>query len=427
MNNNFTMIEDNEKIPFTAGYHILSSVDIPQWIVKFRRAGMESYTKNFASFCFNSRIKDFIKDDDFELKPVDVFPSLDSLLKYRLLDIEAYTLVLINGKYSPDLSYEDELPFSVFSDSIDFSLRDDSEFLNQKLVLDDNSFIALNSAYLSDGIVLEIADGEKLSKPIHIISIITTQNEKIFFNPRVFVKVGDNVNVDIIESNLSFDCEKYFENRVSQFVIGKNSVVNDYKITDVSFDSLFVENNIFNLDDNAEFNQVSFNSRFGNYFIKNISYIEKNASFKSFSSFEAKKNSMLDCDCILNHIGDMGESDVRLFSVALDESDVSFKTEVNTKSCLNGVKTSQESRVLLMSDKAKARIKPFQKIASEKVKAFHGAVISGITSAELFFLQTRGISEDNAKLLLMKACLANVLQNIKDVKIYDEFFKLIWL
>ena len=86
MNNNFTMIEDNEKIPFTAGYHILSSVDIPQWIVKFRRAGMESYTKNFASFGFNSRIKDFIKDDDFELKPVDVFPSLDSLLKYRLLD-----------------------------------------------------------------------------------------------------------------------------------------------------------------------------------------------------------------------------------------------------------------------------------------------------------------------------------------------------
>ena len=92
-----------------------------------------------------------------------------------------------------------------------------------------------------------------------------------------------------------------------------------------------------------------------------------------------------------------------------------------------GVNTSQVSRILLADSTAVGRIKPFQTIEAEKVRAFHGAVVSGVSEEDLFFLQSRGIDEVDAKQLIYRSCLANILQNVKDEKFYDEFLRLLWL
>ena len=422
--NNFSMVENNENIPFTRGYSLLSSNTNAEWLLKFRRQGFESYLKKYNSV--DENIRNFISHGVFELPKFDVLPSLDMLLKYPMLDIEAYTIILINGKYCPEFSTEEELPFSVFSDGVSYSLSDDEKFLEDKLKCDDNVFVSLNSAYLSNGVVIDIESGAKISKPIHIISVVCEDRENIFVNPRVFINIGSGVSVDIIESNFSFD-EKYFENKVCQFNVGKNSNVNHYKYFSVSENSCVVGNNYFNIDDNAKFNQIVFAKKCG--LLKNFYQfdVEENSILKSVASVDANLKQQPDITAFIKHNKDNAFSDVSLFATVNDEANVNFTTSVQCANGIIGVETNQISRIILNSSKARGQIKPQQNIFSEKVKAYHGAVISGINKKDLFFLESRGIDENNAKILILKSCLANILQNIHNEEIYNAFYNLIWL
>ncbi len=424
MKSNFSMIEEKERIPFAQGYSLTAKPNMPEWFLKFRRAGFETYLKEYGSI--DSTVRNFISGGNFESIAVELCPSLDMLLKYKMLDIEAYTIVLLNGRYCPELSYEDDLPFSVFSDGLGLSLSDDENFLNGKLKCDNNPLVALNSAYLSNGVVIEVEDGTKLLKPIHVISIVCCDDEKLFLNPRVFVNVGADASVDIIESNLSFE-EKYFENKVVQFSVGKNSVVNHYSYYNVSKDSLMTENDFFEFADYSVFNQISFVKNSG---ILNKVYdfsVNEGGKLNSSVSVDSSDKNIVDVSAVIRHLKSQGESDVSLFAVAEDEADIRFKTSVECAKNIFDVNTNQISRILLNSVNARGRIKPLQNIASEKVKAYHGAVVSGVNPKDLFFLQSRGLDEKSAKTLVLKSCLANILQNIHNEKIYDAFYNLIWL
>ena len=424
MKNNFSSVENKDNIPFSKGYNLVASLSVPEWFLKFKRFGFESYLRKYNSI--NPDIKKVISENNFEVPKILSLPSLEMLLKYQMIDVEAYTVILVNGRYCSELSIEEELPFSVFSDGISFSLNDDSEFLNGKLKCDDNALVSLNSAYLSNGVIIDIADGEKLLKPIHIISIVISDDENIFINPRVFVRVGKNVSVDIIESNLSFD-EKYFENRVCQFVIGSKSVVNDYRYFNVSKNSLLVENNFFDIADDSVLNQVVFSKQSG---VFNAYYeydISQNADVESVMSVVGKNDGKTDIVAKLKHNKDDGKSNVSLFATLDDRAKAFFETSVECVKDIKDVNTKQLSKIILNSVNASGRIKPLQNIASEKVKAFHGAVVSGVSKDDLFFLESRGIKENVARALILKACLANILPNIHNEKIYDAFYNLILL
>ena len=421
--NNLFLLSKNDEIPFVEKYSLVASGDLPQWFLKFRRQGIESYIKNYS--LINPDVVKFFCENDFSVLKFDDFPTFDMMLKYPMLDIDAYTIVLVNGKYCEELSSEDEFPFSVFSDGIVGVVNDYPELLEKRLKCDDNALVALNSAYFSNGIVIDIADGEKLLKPIHIVSIVSC-DEKNFINPRVIVNVGNNVSVDIIESNFSVD-EKYFENRVCQFFIGKNSVVNDYKYYSVSGNSLMVENNFFDVKDGAKLNQIVFSKNAGafyNYFNFNMG-IATNLDF--VSSVYGKKKENFNVDVSIKHFEDNSKSKASLFGVADENSKIYFTTSVECSKNVNNIDTKQISKIILNSDNALGRIKPLQNIYSEGVKAYHGAVVSGIKVSDLFFLESRGMKKNEAELLILKSYLANILQNIHNEKIYDTFYNLIWL
>ncbi len=424
MKSNFSMIENDGHIPFAKEYSLLASSSFPEWFLKFKRQGFESYLKNYETI--NPFILNFISGDDFKHPLCDVAPSFDIMLKYPMLDVEAYTIVIVNGRYSSELSSEEELPFSIFSDGILCSLNDDADFLDDKLRCDDNALVALNSAYLSNGIVVDVADNTKLEKPIHIISIVCSDTQKLFVNPRIVVKVGKNSFVDIIESNFSLD-EKYFENKVCQFDIGENSFVNHYRYYNVSQNSCMAENNFFNISDYAKFNQAVFIKQMGIFRSFYQFDAEKETKFDSILSVDAKNKENSDISFLIKHNKDDAVSNVSLFATVNDEADVNFMTSVQCANGTSGVDTAQISRILLNSPNAKGRIKPLQDIWSEKVKAYHGAVISGVDKKDLFFLESRGIDTESAKILVLKSCLANILQNIHNEKISDAFYNLIWL
>lgn len=74
----------------------------------------------------------------------------------------------------------------------------------------------------------------------------------------------------------------------------------------------------------------------------------------------------------------------------------------------------QENHNILLSDEAKVDTKPQLEIYADDVKCSHGATIGRLNEEEQFYMRSRGISLEDAKVLQMISFIAPVLESIQD-------------
>jgi Fe-S cluster assembly protein SufD len=74
----------------------------------------------------------------------------------------------------------------------------------------------------------------------------------------------------------------------------------------------------------------------------------------------------------------------------------------------------QENHNILISDEAKVDTKPQLEIYADDVKCSHGATIGRLNEEEQFYMRSRGISLEDAKVLQMISFIAPVLEKIPD-------------
>lgn len=80
----------------------------------------------------------------------------------------------------------------------------------------------------------------------------------------------------------------------------------------------------------------------------------------------------------------------------------------------------QENHNLLLSDVAKVNTKPQLEIYADDVKCTHGATIGRLNEEEQFYMRSRGITLEEARVLQMVSFASPVLENIKDEKLRAE-------
>lgn len=80
----------------------------------------------------------------------------------------------------------------------------------------------------------------------------------------------------------------------------------------------------------------------------------------------------------------------------------------------------QENHSIILSDAAKVDTKPQLEIYADDVKCSHGATVGRLDEEEQFYMRSRGIPEDEAKVLQMLSFLSPVLDNMDDPDIREE-------
>ena len=100
--------------------------------------------------------------------------------------------------------------------------------------------------------------------------------------------------------------------------------------------------------------------------------------------------------------------------IAGGESRVDFYGKIIVAQDAQRTEAYQENHNLLLSDKAKVDTKPQLEIYADDVKCSHGATIGRLNEEEQFYMRSRGITLEDAKVLQMISFIAPVLENIKD-------------
>ncbi len=127
----------------------------------------------------------------------------EDLVTFTLGLIEAYTVSFVNGQYAPDLSTHLELPEGTYvgiaSDAPDDVQEDLRAHLGKIASLqgrlgstNDERFVALNTAYLSEVAVVRIPAGQTFEQPIHLQYIVSDKTDGTYSTPRVLILLGEN-------------------------------------------------------------------------------------------------------------------------------------------------------------------------------------------------------------------------------------------
>ena len=103
-----------------------------------------------------------------------------------------------------------------------------------------------------------------------------------------------------------------------------------------------------------------------------------------------------------------------LKGIAGGRSRVDFYGKIIVAQDAQRTEAYQENHNILLSDDAKVDTKPQLEIYADDVKCSHGATIGRLNEEEQFYMRSRGISLEDAKVLQMISFIAPVLENIQD-------------
>lgn len=146
----------------------------------------------------------------------------------------------------------------------------------------------------------------------------------------------------------------------------------------------------------------------------NSELVGHNANFTADVGYRLKGEDKLDINLIAEHFGRKSTSQITVNGVLDDTAEKVFKGTIDFKNGAKAAKGSEKESVLLLNEKVRNRTVPLILCAEEDVEGSHGASIGKLDEKHIFYMKSRGISEEKIYELAAKARLMQVISKIGD-------------
>ena len=210
----------------------------PGWLAALRGAGIEVYRAEGMPHAQGRGVEvhqpQQARQDRFRARRAGAPGAELPAGRMAALD-DAYRLVFVNGRFDSDLSEVPAGTAGVTAGCLADRLADPPDWvsgsLGRLLDLDRMPLAALNAADWRDGFVLRLADGARLAKPLHVVSIAGA-DAPLMFSPRNLVVAGRGSAATIVESHVGLGGAPTFSNVVTEIDAGEGAALDHYKLVD---------------------------------------------------------------------------------------------------------------------------------------------------------------------------------------------------
>ncbi len=315
-------------------------------------------------------------------------------------------LVFVNGEYNRGLSSVEGLPNHVIVGNLSEHADNPhvKEYLGTITNYDDDVFAPFNDAAFKNGSFIYVPEETVVEAPIHILNVFTNAEKPFYATPRLLY-IGEMFSKStIIEEHIGLADNEYLNVPVTEFKMFTGSNVHHARIQRDSKKASHVSRPIAMLDKNAEYH--SYTICLGAKLFRNDPRVIQNAEEVDFTVdglVLIDGDQIADTHSIMDHRFAHGNSHQLHKVVVNDNAHSIFNGKIFVAKDAQKIDSFQENRNLLISDNGKVNTKPQLEIFADDVLCSHGATIGQLQDEEVFYLQSRGLTEQKSRELLVYA------------------------
>lgn len=252
-----------------------------------------------------------------------------------------------------------------------------------------------------------------------IEEILWIGEDGLHHNPRLKVVLEEGAEVTLVERHTGDGA--YWKNMSTEFIIGANARLNHIRIQEDSLDSVQTNMVYITMERDSALNSFSLNiggklTRHDIHAVLNGSNIDCSLNGVNL----LKNNQHGDTTILMEHNAPHCRSN-QFYRTILDESARGvFQGKILVQKQAQKTDAHQVSNALLLSGKAEMDTKPELEIYADDVKCSHGATTGSLDEEPLFYMRSRGIDKEHARLLLMQAFINEPVDKIVDKNIYEQ-------
>ncbi len=325
-------------------------------------------------------------------------------------ELDRYRIVIANGTYVAGLSDVDALAaegvsLSSFCDAL--TGEKGAGLLSVPKSGNGDGVIALNTAFVQGGVVVDVKEGVELSKPVELVQVAASSGAQIVRNR---IALGKGAKLRLLETFVG-DTGEGELNTVFDYDVANGASLATTRLIVGKSEAARLFTTIARIGADVELKSLGFIA--GPRFARNQQFLEftgENSDAKIYGVSMAGGDDLADQTLIVDHAVPHCNSR-EFFKTVLDgRAKGVYQGRINVAQHAQKTDGEMMTQALLLSEDAEMANKPELEIFADDVICAHGATSGQIDEDLLFYLRARGIPEAEARTLLVLAFLSEAIE-----------------
>ena len=343
---------------------------------------------------------------------------------------KANMIFFVNGRFQSTLSIIHEKEALVVK-SLEIAAGDEDAIFVEKNLGHSQAYHpdgvnAINGAFAAGGVFIKLMKGKILAQPLMIYHFSDSSNGFRFSQPRILASIEASAQITIVETYINIGGGESLTNEVIEICTGRDSITKYIKLQNEGKHSNHTGTTHVRQLERSNTHAVTITLD-GAIVRNNLNMVmeDEHAESHMYGLYLLNGNTIADNHTIVDNRMPHCESN-ELYKGIMDEKSTGvFNGKIFVRKDAQKTNAYQSNKNILIGEQASANTKPQLEIFADDVKCSHGCTIGKLDEDALFYLKARGISEKNAKALLLHAFASDILGQIENEAIKQHIEQLI--
>ena len=327
-----------------------------------------------------------------------------------------------------DIFYHDEKPKGHLPEGVIIgSLKDfaTSEYYNRLAGQANDAVTDLNTMLAQDGLYVYVPKNVKVDRAIQVINILRSDVD-LMVNRRVLIILEEGAEIKMLFCDHAADDRNFLATQVIEAYVGENASLDLYCMEETHHKNVRVSNVYIDQQANSRVNHNVITLHNG--FTRNkldLTFSGEGAECQCYGCVIADKQQHVDNNTLITHNASHCTSH-ELYKYVLDDKAVgAFAGRVLVEHGAQKTASQMTNQNLTATKEARMYTQPMLEIYADDVKCAHGSTVGQLNDAALFYMRQRGISLQEAKVLLQNAFINEVIDHMQLEPLRDRLHYLV--
>ena len=364
----------------------------------------------------------FAPDYGLNLSRLDIPVDPYKAFRCDVPNLSTSLYFVVNDQFYTKAEPKGQLPQGV----VIGSLKEHATTLyNQLAARDGDAVTSLNTMLTQDGLYVYVPRGVRVDRAVQVINILRSDVD-LMVNRRVLIVLEEGAELKMLFCDHAADDRNFLATQVIEAYVGEGASLDLYCLEETHYKNVRVSNVYIRQQRDSRVNHNVITLHNGVTRNKlDVDLMGEGAECQLAGCVVADKQQRVDNNTLITHHVPHCTSSELYKYVLDDEATGAFAGRVLVKPGAQQTVSQMTNQNLCATRQARMFTQPMLEIYADDVKCAHGCTVGQLNDAALFYMQQRGISQHEARLLLQNAFINEVIDKMQLEPLRDRLHYLV--